>query len=103
MKAMDQLDINIHDKNLQAPKEASDKFKFKSGGVKRFTNTKKTGMKFKALKKTEAELKQDAYDEKMMKADMEKSEKNAKRRAEWLAKKAAMEELEKQNAEGQEG
>lgn len=46
-------------------------------------------MKFKQLKKTEAELRMDARDELMMKEDMERSEREAKRKAEWLAKKAA--------------
>lgn len=53
---MDRLDVNIHDKNLEAPKDESDKFKFK--GSKRFSNSKKnSGMKFKKLQKTETELK----------------------------------------------
>ncbi len=59
-------------------------------------------MKFKQLKKTEAELKMDARDELMMKEDMERSEREAKRKAEWLAKKAAMEKLEAENAENAE-
>ena len=77
-KAQDQLDFNKHE-NLEAPTDESDKFKFKSGGVKgRFSNRKKnTGMKFKELNKTEAELKQDARDVLMMKEDMERSEKEA--------------------------
>ena len=68
--------------------EVSNKFTFKKR--EGFKNTKKkTGMKFKELNKTEAELKQDARDVQMMKDDMERSEKEAKRKEEWLAKKAA--------------